>query len=63
MARLLTTPHHHLSIFWSPSHTKIRENEKADKLVKEAAKLQSQFNTTTTSASHQTHEHMLTKWK
>jgi len=44
--------HHHLSISWPPGHTKIRENEKADKLAKEAAKLQSQFNTTTTSASH-----------
>jgi len=44
-------PHHHLSISWSPGHTKIRRNEKADKLAKEAAKLQSQFNTTTTSAS------------
>jgi len=31
--------------------------------VKEAAKLQSQFNTTTTSASHQAHEYMFTKWK
>ena len=55
--------HHHLSISWSSGHTKIRGNEKADKLVKEAAKLQSQFNTTTTSASHQAHEYMLTKWK
>jgi len=44
--------HYHLSISWLPGHTKIRENEKADKLAKEAAKLQSQFNTTTTSASH-----------
>jgi len=43
--------HHHLSISWSPGYTKIRENEKADKLAKEAAKLHSQFNTTTTSAS------------
>jgi len=34
-------PHHHLSISWSPGHTKIRENKKADKLVKEGAKLQS----------------------
>jgi len=31
--------HHHLSISWSSGHTKIRGNEKADKLVKEAAKL------------------------
>ena len=34
-------PHYHLSISWSPSHTKIRRNEKADKLAKKAAKLQS----------------------
>jgi len=47
-----SSPHYHLSIFWSSGHTKIRGNEKADKLVKEAAKLQSQFNTTTTLASH-----------
>jgi len=40
--------YYHLSISWSPGYTKIRENEKADKLVKETAKLQSQFNTTTT---------------
>ena len=60
---LNSSPYHHLSISWSPGHTKIRGNEKADKLVKEAIKLQSQFNTTTTSASHQAHEYMLTKWK
>jgi len=47
-----SSPHHHLSISWSLGHTKIRGNEKANRLVKEAAKLQSQFNTTTTSASH-----------
>ena len=58
-----SSPHHHLSISWSPGHTKIRGNEKADKLVKEAAKIQSQFNTTTTSASRRAHEYMLTKWK
>jgi len=58
-----SSPHHHLSISWSPSHTKIKENKKADKLAKEAAKLQSQFNITTTSASHQAREYMLTKWK
>ena len=58
-----SSPHYYLSISWSPSHTKIRGNEKADKLAKEAAKLQSQFNTTTTSASHWAHEYILTKWK
>jgi len=60
---LNSSPHYHLFISWSPSHTKIRENEKADKLAKEAAKLQSQFNTTTTLASHRACEYMLTKWK
>ena len=55
--------HYHLSIFWSPGHTKIRGNEKADKLAKEAAKLQSQFNTTTTLASRRACKYMLTKWK
>jgi len=55
-----SSPHHHLSISWSPGHTKIRGNEKADKLVKEAVKLQSQFNTTITSASCQACEYMLT---
>jgi len=33
--------YHHLSISWSLGHTKIRENEKADKLANEAVKLQS----------------------
>jgi len=47
-----SSPHHHLSISRSLGHTKIRENEKADRLAKEAAKLQSQFNTTTTLASY-----------
>jgi len=55
--------HYHLSISWSPGYTKIRENEKADKLAKEAAKLQSQFNTTTTLASRRARKYMLTKWK
>ena len=54
-----SSPHHHLSISWSPGHTKIRENEKADKLAKEAAKLQSQFNTTTTLARHQVYTYQI----